>query len=80
MVHAKAGLAFFLTVSFEEVFEGKQGFQEKELPYYFDQTTRLLAARLYVATIRGRCLFHWKARWHQRRLDKVCTSDTATTI
>ena len=34
MVHAKAGLTLFLTVSFfEEVFEGKQGFQEKELPY-----------------------------------------------
>ena len=33
---------------------------------------------LRVATIRGRCLFLWKAHRHQQRLDKVGTSKTVT--
>ena len=53
----------------------KNNFQRKELPYFFDQTTRLLA-RVCVATIPGRRL----GRRHQSRLDKVRTSDTATTV
>ena len=35
-------------------------------------------ARFCVATIH--CLFHWKARRHQWRLDKVRTSDTVMTV
>ena len=37
---------------------------------FFDQTTQLLAAHYYVATIRGRRLFHCKARRHQWRLTR----------
>ena len=38
------------------------------------------AACFYVAIIQGRCLFFWKARRHQRRLDKLRTSDTVMIV
>ena len=43
----------------------QEQFPGKRVWYFFDQTTRLLAARFCVATIRGRRLFHWKVRRHQ---------------
>ena len=40
---------------------GQEQFPGKELPYFFDQAMRLLAARFCVATIGGQRLSHWKA-------------------
>ena len=59
---------------------------KKRIPYFFNQTPRLLFILLLVlcsyylrtATIQGWCLFLWKAQRHQRQLDKVCTSETVT--
>ena len=44
--------------------------------------TIFFATSFGVTTIRGWHLFLWKARRHQRRLDKVrmCMSDTVTTV
>ena len=50
-----------------------------EIPYFFNQMPRLLFISLLVlcgyysrvATIQGQHLFLWKARRHQRRLDKI---------
>ena len=50
------------------------------LPSDATSTVVFFAARFGVATIRGRRLFFWKVRRHQRWLDKVHTSDTVTTI
>ena len=48
--------------------------------YYFFCYTFLCGYYLRAATIGGWCLFVWKTRRHQWRLDKVCTSDTVTLL
>ena len=45
------------------------------LPYFFDQTPR---CSFCAGTIRGRRLFIWNAWRHQRRPDRVQTSETVT--